>query len=137
MTDPATIPEPFMRLAQAAAASGIPEACLITEARRGRLDCAIIAGKRFTTLSAVQRMFDRCLNATKAPASTFDPPAATPPDGSSSRLDGSSATVDVNSAHAAALEIALALKNSSPGISPKNTRRRASNVISIRSRCPT
>ena len=57
-----TRPDPDMplRLDDAAKHSGLPVSALRTEKRKGRLAVARIAGKDFTTLADIQRMFDLC-----------------------------------------------------------------------------
>jgi hypothetical protein len=66
-----------MRLAVVAAQFGLTAAALRTEAKRGRLVISRVAGKDWTSVAEVQRMFGLCRSPPKESDSGFDRPEAT------------------------------------------------------------
>ena len=96
------------------------------EIARGKLECEIIAGKQFVTLSGIERMRKLCRVGPKVPASTLESDKGEQPAGSSS-------TDKTNSAQVAAQTIAEELKRPSPGTSAKSTSRIGETVIPLRS----
>ena len=65
-----------MPLAEVARVSGLSLSALRTEARKGTLAVARIAGKDFTTLADIERMVETCRVAVKAPTYGSDQPGA-------------------------------------------------------------
>jgi hypothetical protein len=110
LADAAEIAFPFGRMT----ASGLRR-----EAARGNLLITRITGKDFTTLRAIEEMFQKCQLTPKAPVSIS---AAT----RAPRQPGLSETRDVNLALASALATVDRLRLGSPPILPKNTSPRAS-----------
>jgi hypothetical protein len=115
----------LMPLAEVARVSGLSLSALRTEARKGTLAVARIAGKDFATLADIERMVETCRVAVKAPACGSDQPGVVEP----KPLPGLSSTGEDRLALAAALMRAKKLKSGSPITSPINTSR---NVVSVR-----
>jgi hypothetical protein len=120
MSRAVTQPETPLRLAEAAELRGLTVASLRTEAKRGRLTIWRVAGKDWTSLAEIDRMFERCRVPAKAPDSGSVQPDATNPAPSSRTPDGSSRTADASLALAAALATAKRLKDGSPPTSQRN-----------------
>ncbi len=99
------------------------------EAARGRLQVWRIAGKQMTTLAALRRMMDQCLEKRSPPASGSDQPRETAvPSGPLSIRDGATA-------QDAARMRAEKLKQSYGNTSPRNTNPSPSApVIPLKSR---
>lgn len=93
---------------------GMTVSGLRRERDAGRLETALIAGKEYCTLRAIQEMLARCQGLRKAPASTSGPKAARPTERSDRRPDGSSATATASCRLDAALMTAQALKDGLP-----------------------
>jgi hypothetical protein len=114
-------PSAPMRLAHAAAMFGLTVSALRTEARRGRLAISRVAGKDFVTKAEVERMFERCQLAPKAPDCGSGPPE--PRTAATNELSGSSATESINRARDATLATVKRLKEGSRPTSPVKARR--------------
>jgi hypothetical protein len=110
-----------LRLGVAAAHFGLTAGALRAEARRGRLEIWRVAGKDWTSLAEVERMFRQCRVNPEAPGFGFGPAASASAMGPSSKASGSSETEAVTSALDAARALAQKLKNSSPPISRPST----------------
>jgi hypothetical protein len=109
------------------------------EAKRGRLVIERTAGKDYTTLGHINRMREQCRLETKAPASIFDPHAATMA-ASRGRRTGSSGTEPTNKARAALhmmLKEPSAPSTSTSRTSTQKPRVKLAPVIPIGSRSPT
>lgn len=124
-----------LRLADAVAIAfpmgGMTVSGLRRERDRGRLAVEIIAGKEFTTLSAIREMRQQCLVQGKAPASTSGRRSG----GQRAALrSGPSETGTDSSALDAALMRAKMLKGRLPDTSRKSTTPSAANVVSLKSR---
>ncbi|MGA3063432.1 MAG: hypothetical protein ABSD90_09420 [Methylocystis sp.] len=117
-----------LRLADAARMFGLKVATLRTEKRKGRLEVSRVAGKDFTTVSAIHRMFERCRETPREPGCGSALPAETKAEKSPKPLIGSSSTADAKLALDAALLSAKRLKSGSPNTSPANTSRKGGNV---------
>jgi hypothetical protein len=117
-----TAPRPFLavdndtplRLGVVAAQFGLTAAALRTEAKRGRLVISRVAGKDWTSVAEVQRMFGLCRSAPKESGFSFDRPEAT-----KSRL-GLSETAQSRSARDSLSLTLSRLKDSSPTTWPAN-----------------
>ena len=110
-----------MRLAHAAAMFGLTVSALRTEARHGRLAISRVAGKDFVTKAEIERMFERCQLAPKAPDYGSGQPE--PRTAVTSEPHGSSATESINRARDALSETMRRLKGDSPATSPVKARR--------------
>ncbi len=118
-----------LRLADAASHfPGLTVAALRREARKGTLEIYRVANKDWTTLAAIERMFQQCLVLTKAHTFGCARPEESRPGVSSRTPSGSSKIQDDKLALDAALASAKRLKESSRNTSPANTRRRDANV---------
>jgi hypothetical protein len=91
-------PDARLRLADAASLSGLTLSGLRNEARRGRLVVWRVAGKDYTSLAEIDRMFEKCRLIQKEPAPRSGP-------------RGSSETGNIKKALAAARETAKKLRN--------------------------
>lgn len=123
MTDRDLTPTPApprtdrVRLAAAGAHFGLTVGSLRAEAKRGRLVIWRVAGKDFTSLEEVDKMFDLCRVEPKERVYGSDPP------GRDTRLSGSSRTPDTSAALAAA-RLKLARMKSDLQSAPKPLRGR-------------
>ncbi|WP_018408051.1 hypothetical protein [Methylocystis rosea] len=118
-----------LRLADAASHfPGLTVAALRREARKGTLEIYRVAGKDWTTLAAIERMFQQCLVPTKAHTFGCARPEEILPAASSKTQSGSSKIQDDKLALDAALASAKRLKESSRITSSQNTSRRAANA---------
>lgn len=124
-----------MRLADAAALFGLSVSALRTEARHGRLVISRVAGKDFVTKAEIERMFERCQLAPKAP--DYGSGLPEPRTAATSEPHGSSATESINRARDAVLMTMERLKGGSAATSPQRTPQRGMNVTSLKSRSPT
>lgn len=120
------------RLAVVAAQFGLTAAALRTEAKRGRLVIARVAGKDWTSVEAVREMFENCRVTPEALTYGLDRRAdvAIPP-------SGSFETPDARIALASALAAVAKLKSGSRNTSPASTPRRAANAKYPRLRSQT
>jgi hypothetical protein len=89
---------------------GMTVSGLRREAQKGRLEISRIAGKDWTTLSAIKDMMEKCRVQPREPASGFAPAAGMPPAPLSSMPDESSRTRDIELALASARETLRKLK---------------------------
>jgi hypothetical protein len=126
---------PPIRLSAAAEKFGVKVEALRRARDAGKLETYRFAGKDWTTLAAVERMFELCRVERKAPTCGSGPPgakeeASAPPSGSSETGDGKSAQ--------AALSLTIEkLKSGLRATSSESAKRRGASVISLRSRSPT
>jgi hypothetical protein len=121
-----------LRLGAAAQQFGLTAGALRAEAKRGRLVIWRVAGKDWTSLAEIERMFQRCRVLPEVPGFGSDPldhERGTAPSNSPS---GSSETEAVASALAAARTIAQRLKNNSPPTSPPNISPPAGSATLVR-----
>jgi hypothetical protein len=111
------------RLAVVAAQFGQTAGALRTEARRGRLVISRVAGKDWTSVVEVQRMFNLCRVMPEAPTYGLDQPAsaATP-------RSGLSETMDTSIALASAWASVEKLRRRLPNTRPASTHRRDVNA---------
>jgi len=109
-----------LRLAVAAGHFGLTAGALRAEARRGRLVIWRVAGKDWTSLAEIERMFTQCRVLPEAQGYGSAPLADERGTVPSNSPFGSSETEAVASALAAARTIAQRLKNNSPPTSPPN-----------------
>lgn len=123
-----------LRLAVAAEVAfpfgGMTAAGLRKEAARGRLAIERIAGKDYTTLTAIEAMRERCRKGAKAPDS------GSGQHGGANGPSGSSATVANELALASAKMSMEKLKQGTQSGSPKSTNRRAPAAV-IRGKFPS
>src|ERR1700722_6495285 len=112
-----------LRLGVVAAQFGLTAAALRTEAKRGRLVISRVAGKDWTSISEVQRMFGLCRVTPEALTCGSDHPASGR--AGATLLYGTSETPDTSTALASAWASVERLRRRSPAISPANTHRRA------------
>jgi len=117
-----------LRLVDAAAARGLTVSTLRTEAKRGRLVIWRVAGKDWTSLAEIDRMFERCRVTPQEPDFGLDQREKMKTAISASP-SGSSRTESDKLALDAVMATMLKLKNSSRRTSPKNT---SQNVVSGR-----
>ncbi len=104
-----------LRLSVVAAQFGLTVAALRTESNRGRLVISRVAGKDWTSVAEVQRMFGLCRSTPKESDSGFGRPEVT------KSRHGLSETAESRSARDA-LSLSLSrLKESSPTTWPANT----------------
>lgn len=103
-----------LRLAVAGEAFGLTVGALRVEAAKGRLVIWRVAGKDWTSLDEIEKMFDRCRIEPKERVSGVDQPDR------GARLSDSSRTADTSAALAAARLTLARLKESSRNISPKS-----------------
>lgn len=111
------------RLGAVASQFGLTAAALRTEAKRGRLVIWRVAGKDWTSVAEVNRMFQNCRVTPEALTYGSDrlASAAIPP-------SGSSETPDASLALASALATVAMLKGGSRSTSPASTHRRAASA---------
>jgi hypothetical protein len=108
-------------------AGGMTASGLRREAARGHLTIERIAGKDFTTLSAIDTMRERCRAQKPHHDSTSEPGATVKPRGSSS-------TPDARSGQAHLRTIAAKLKRPSKATSDASTSQISATVIPLASR---
>lgn len=127
-----------------AAALGFPDGTMSVsglrrEARRGRLTISRIAGKDYTSLSAIKEMERLCRLPQKDRDSGFVLPAKTSADVSPIPQPTSSETPDTAKARAAARQMLQALKGNSPNTLDESTsrRRHKGNVVRLKPRSRT
>ena len=120
-----------IRLAEAAERSNLLLSTLRSEAKRGTLTTWRVAGKDYTSLEEIRKMFERCRVPAKEQDSGFGQPehdqtvVTTQP-------RGLSETMADNMALVAARESVRMLKERSPSILRKNTHRQGANVRSTK-----
>jgi hypothetical protein len=123
------------RLGVVAAQFGLTAAALRTEAQRGRLVIARVAGKDWTSVAEVQRMFGLCRVTREALTCGSDQPASER--AAAIARYGSSETPDTSAALASAWASVKRLRRRSPTISPANMHRRVANATSPAYQSPT
>jgi hypothetical protein len=121
-----------LRLGAAAEHFGLTAGALRAEARRGRLVIWRVAGKDWTSLAEIERMFQQCRVLPEVPGFGSDRLERERAIGLSSNPSGSSETEAVASALAAARTIAQRLKNNSPPTSPPNISPPAGSATLVR-----
>ena len=114
------------RLAVVAEQFGLTAAALRTEAKRGRLVISRVAGKDWTSVAEVQRMFGLCRVNPEALTYGSGQPASEMTRAPSGQ-HGSSKTPDAKSALDSARLSVERLKGRSPTTSPASTPRRAAS----------
>jgi hypothetical protein len=109
------------------------------EGKRGRLAIERIAGKDYTTLSAIERMRELCRVKAPGRACILNEHAMTPPETSAITRDGAFGTAIESLALAAARTTVAALKKHSRTTSPPSTptASRPASVHQLSSRSPT
>src|SRR3984957_10207287 len=123
------------RLGVVAAQFGLTTAALRTEAKRGRLVISRVAGKDWTSVAEVNRMFGLCRVTPEA--LTYGSGQSASERAAETPRYGSSETPDTSAALASAWASVERLRGRSPTISPANTHRRVANATSPRYQSPT
>ena len=114
-----------IRLTEAAKICGLPASALRRERDKGTLAVSRLAGKDWTTIEAIERMFELCREQEKAPACGFAPRHQI------GEPSGSSETGTLASAQAVAQRAVERLKSASPNISQKSTGQSESTVVTL------
>jgi len=118
-----------IRLTEAAKIVGVSVKALRTERDRGRLVIWRLAGKDWTSLSEIDRMFELCHAPAKEPGFGSDQNAKT--SAKNNPPSGSLETETILKARNAALATVRALREGLPNISQQNTRQNAETVVTL------
>jgi hypothetical protein len=114
-----------IRLTEAAKAIGVSAGSLRKAHQDGRLVIWRVAGKDWTTMEEIDRMFERCPAPRKERVFGSGQPAQT------AQQSGLSETADTSEALAAALMTAKKLKDGSRNTSRRSAEKSASTVVTL------